>query len=84
MRRLRKGDKICPDCKGTGNSEKWWWPCDTCKGAGKLDWLERIFGKSEDEIPLIELTIKKVKITSKARRIKEGFKWIAKENQRKK
>jgi hypothetical protein len=51
MEPLKEGETICPECNGTGKNG----PgkrlgiiiaCRKCLGTGKLDWLERIFGKN--------------------------------------
>jgi len=48
---LNEGEKICDSCNGVGyhiisftGSAKW---CKKCKGTGKLNWIEEIFGKQE-------------------------------------
>jgi DnaJ-class molecular chaperone len=54
--KLEDGDIVCPNCEGLGTefsgplgSLKIATICHTCRGAGKLDWLERLFGKIGQE-----------------------------------
>lgn len=55
---LRDGEEICEKCSGQGRLtgdgvDSFWKQCSTCRGAGKLDWVEKIVGKRErdpDEI----------------------------------
>jgi len=46
---LQKTDIICPKCEGIGTEFtgelKIPYLCHVCGGNGKLDWLERLFGK---------------------------------------
>jgi hypothetical protein len=43
MKRLKKGEVICPKCKGKGRIDNdWHLPCMRCKGSGKLDWVQRV------------------------------------------
>ena len=46
---LLPGDIICDKCSGKGWLEgktDWYYNCDKCYGARKLDWVERIMGKA--------------------------------------
>jgi hypothetical protein len=50
--KLNPGDIYCPRCGGAGRYEKqkcgeWTFSeeCNTCLGAGKLDWIEQVVGK---------------------------------------
>ena len=41
---LEEHEIICPDCKGTGDSQAYQL-CETCYGKGKLDWVEQVTGR---------------------------------------
>ena len=53
--KLQPFEEICSHCGGDGFQERErhpkWFPhkCNKCKGTGKLDWLEKIFGKKKLE-----------------------------------
>lgn len=48
---IEDGYKTCEICKGLGywigeiNNERHSQPCPKCRGAGKLNWVEEVFGK---------------------------------------
>ncbi len=51
--KLKPDEVICLKCKGTGKLKSWTSgdfeiipECSNCWGAGKLDWIERVMGKS--------------------------------------
>ena len=51
--KLEPGEIICDKCKGTGVDPSYIYPmdevmvsCNKCKGYGKLNWTETIFGKT--------------------------------------
>ncbi len=49
---LKEGEVLCPDCKGSSNQARWdimpdykvYLECKTCRGKGKMDWIEAIVG----------------------------------------
>ena len=50
--KLEEYEEICPRCQGQGLisnilSSAHGLPCLKCRGTGKLDWLENIFGKKK-------------------------------------
>lgn len=70
MKDLKDGEEICTNCDGSGviipnNIEKEQMitkyvvtltgcPCFVCQGTGKLNWIEKVFGR-KIQIPYIEL-----------------------------
>ena len=58
---LRDGEEICRECKGRGLVIKTYmcefnnepiedeFQCPTCRGAGKLDWVEKVVGKRKKD-----------------------------------
>lgn len=46
--------EICENCKGKGNIQEkidttiFYLRCKKCFGAGRLNWVEKIFGKDEE------------------------------------
>ena len=53
---LNEGEVICNKCEGGGSypglflkkTSAYWIGCRKCQGEGKLDWVERIFEKHEN------------------------------------
>ena len=44
---LKEYEEICPECCGKGEkiNPMMIWRCEKCGGTGKIDWLEKMFGK---------------------------------------
>jgi hypothetical protein len=55
---------ICDQCNGTGFSDplpentnpfSFWEFCSKCRGVGKLNWIDRVFGKQQMSIDELNL-----------------------------
>ena len=67
MKTINSGEVLCNVCQGSGKAIKLYihggTKCKKCKGEGKLDWIENIVGKRQDNINPIDSILSNIRTT---------------------